>query len=107
MLSKFVKDLTKVNKWLARQTLDMVNEGQSLQLPFELPELPALPKIKKRQDHKVMKYMNAPDLSSRDSEQQKFTKQKMPIFNICNDGDLHKYAKFTCIYLLGWTFAST
>ena len=69
MLSKFVKDLTKVNKWLARQTLDMVNEGQSLQLPFELPELPALPKIKKRQDHKVMKYMNAPDLSNRDSEQ--------------------------------------
>jgi len=72
MLQKFVKDIDKVNRWLARQTLETFNEGQSLdfpEFPFELPEIPTLKKVQssllnKRQDQ-VMKYMTSPDLSKK------------------------------------------
>ena len=63
LLNKFVKDFGIVNRWLARQTLEIVNDGQSLQLPFEIPEIPTVQKIKKRKDS-VMKYIQAPDLSN-------------------------------------------
>ena len=33
MLSKFVKDIDKVNKWLAKQTLEVMNDGQPLEFP--------------------------------------------------------------------------
>lgn len=80
MLSKFVKDFDKVNKWLARETLKMVNDGESLKFPFELPELPQIPTLqnvqkkllnRRAEDVKsnVMKYINDPDLSKQQNEQ--------------------------------------
>lgn len=75
MLQKFVTDIDKVNKWLARQTLEVMNDGQPFkfgdfpEFPFELPEIPTLKKVQqrllnKRQDE-VMKYMTSPDLSKK------------------------------------------
>ena len=72
MLSKFVKDIEKVNKWLAKQTLEVMNDGQPLEFPgfpFELPEIPTLKKVQKRLLNKrkdeVMKYMTSSDLSKK------------------------------------------
>ena len=49
----------------------MVNEGQALELPFALPELPEITppinKIKKRKDS-VMKYISAPDLGNKNEQ---------------------------------------
>ena len=75
MLQKFVTDIDKVNKWLARQTLEVMNDGQPFtfgdlpEFPFELPEIPTLKKVQqrllnKRQDE-VMRYMTSPDLSKK------------------------------------------
>merc|ERR1712008_393271 len=79
MLSKFVKDFDKVNKWLARETLKMVNDGETLKFPFELPELPQIPtlqnvqkkllnrraedvKLLNRRSEDVMRYINDPPM---------------------------------------------
>merc|ERR1719362_581520 len=86
MLSKFVKDFDKVNKWLARETLKMVNDGETLKFPFELPELPQIPtlhnvqkkllnrraedlKLLNRRSGEAMRYINSPDLSKQKNEQ--------------------------------------
>ena len=86
MLSKFVKDFDKVNKWLARETLKMVNDGETLKFPFELPELPQIPtlqnvqkkllnrraedlKLLNRRSGEAMRYINSPDLSKQQNEQ--------------------------------------
>ena len=86
MLSKFVKDFDKVNKWLARETLKMVNDGETLKFPFELPELPQIPtlqnvqkkllnrraedlKLLNRRSGDAMRYINSPDLSKQQNEQ--------------------------------------
>ena len=62
-----MKDYSKVGNWLARQTLEVANNGVPFEVPFDLPELPELPNIQKikRQDDQegVMKYIPAPDLS--------------------------------------------
>ena len=68
LLSKFMKDFSKVNNWLARQTLEVANNGVPFEMPFDLPEIPELPNIQKikREDSEqegVMKYIPAPDLS--------------------------------------------
>merc|ERR1711953_167274 len=68
LLSKFMKDFSKVNNWLARQTLEVANNGVPFEMPFDLPEIPELPNIQKikREDSEhegVMTYIPAPDLS--------------------------------------------
>ena len=68
LLSKFMKDYSKVSNWLARQTLEVANNGVPFEMPFDLPDIPELPNIQKikREDSDqegVMKYIPAPDLS--------------------------------------------
>lgn len=75
LLSKFMKDFSKVNNWLARQTLEVANNGVPFEVPFDLPEIPEFPaniqKIKREDSEvqEVMKYIPAPDLSKEQEDE--------------------------------------
>lgn len=68
MLNKMIKDIGKVNKWLANQVSGA--DFPAFELPSlpDLPELPELPRLTKRKDT-VMKYIAAPDLSSQEGSE--------------------------------------
>ena len=72
LLNKFAKDINKVNHWVAKQTLDAVQNAPN---PLtDLPDLSAgiadLPGLfqKRRKDKNVLQYIPAPNLSRKSNE---------------------------------------
>ena len=72
LLNKFAKDINKVNHWVAKQTLDVVQNAPN---PLtDLPDLSAgiadLPGLfqKRRKDKNVLQYIPAPNLSRKSNE---------------------------------------